>query len=248
MDVGERARELAAGEFMKVDFHIHTPESQCFSDGLVTPLQVVDAALAAGLQAIAVTDHNTFQGVDRVRDAGRRIGLTVFPGAEFSTASGHVLALFDPEDAILRLEALLDAVGVSPAARGDGAAFVRDGMQDVVRKIDESGGLAIAAHIERWPTGFLQTNERAKLKARIHGSPHLTVLEITQPQNKGLWNRGEMKGFPKRYACVQGSDAHALDDIGRRHTYARLPSLDLQGLRTAFNEHEDRIRFPEEMA
>ena len=56
-----------------------------------------------------------------------------------------------------------------------------------------------------------------------------------------------MRGYPKKYACIQGSDAHALDEIGRRPTYLKLPSLDLQGLRLAFSDYENRIRFPEEM-
>ena len=248
MTSGEQPPETAGDTFVKADFHIHTPDSLCFGDSSVTAGQVVDAALAAGLEAIAVTDHNTFEGVDRIRDAGRGSGLTVFPGVELSTASGHVLALFDPEDAVARLETLLDAVGVGPDDRGDGASFVKDGMEEVFRKIVEWDGIVVAAHIERWPTGFLQTKERAKVKARIHGSCYLSALEITQPQNKNLWNGGEMKGFTKRYACIQGSDAHALDHIGRRPTYLRLPSLDLRGLRLVFDDYETRIRFPEDMA
>lgn len=247
MTSGEQPQEAAGDTFVKADFHIHTPDSLCFGDSSVTAEQLVDAALAAGLEAIAVTDHNTFEGVDRIRDAGRRSGLAVFPGVELSTDSGHVLALFDPEDAVARLEMLLDAVGVGPDGRGDGASFVKDGMEDVFRKIVEWDGMAIAAHIERWPTGFLQTKERAKVKARIHGSRYLSALEITQPQNKTLWNSGEMKGFSKSYACIQGSDAHALAHIGRRPTYLRLPSLDLKGLRLVFDDYETRIRFPEDM-
>jgi predicted metal-dependent phosphoesterase TrpH len=233
--------------FLKADFHIHTPESMCYGDLSATPERVVDAALAAGLAAIAITDHNTFAGVDAVREIARANGLVVFPGAEFSTREGHVLALFDSEASIAQLNGLLSRVGVSALASGDGSIPTRDGMEAVLRKIVDAGGIAVAAHIERWPTGFLQTNESRRVKMRIHGNECLSALEITQPENKRLWNMGQVRNYPKRYACVQGSDAHALEDIGRRPTYLRLPSIDLEGLRVALEEYETRVRFPEEM-
>ena len=233
--------------FIKVDFHVHTPESKCYSEPTTTPAQIVDAALAAGLQAIAVTDHNTVDCIDVLRELGSERGLAVFPGVELSTRSGHTLALFDRDIAVPELEEFLSNVGGGPAVKGDGAAFIDNSIEDVFRKIDERGGIAIAAHIERWPTGFLQTKESRRAKTRIYSSPYLTALEITQPQNKQFWNDGQMRGYPKRYACIQGSDAHALDEIGRRPTFMLLNSLDLKGLRLAFADYENRIRFPEEM-
>lgn len=237
----------ASERFTKVDLHLHTPESKCYSDPLTTPEQIIDAALAVGLEAIAITDHNTFNSVDAIRKLGQEKGLVVFPGVELSTKGGHVLALFDRETPVSQLDDFLDRAGASAAAMGDGAFTVDNGIEDVFRKIDEHGGIAIAAHIERWPTGFLQTTESRRAKMRIYSNEYLTALEITQPQNKGLWNRGQVRGYPKRHACIQGSDAHALNEIGRRPTYLRLPSLDLRGLRLAFDEYESRIRFPEEM-
>jgi PHP family Zn ribbon phosphoesterase len=248
MAIEEQPSNSTGERFVKVDFHIHTPESKCYSDLLTTPQQIVDASLAAGLDAIAITDHNTFKGVDAVSKLGQGKGLVVFPGIELSTEHGHFLALFDPETSTSQLDDFLDYVGGSEAGRGDGTVPVSDGIKDVLRKIDERGGIAIAAHIERWPTGFLQTTKSRRSKMRIHGNEYLTALEITQPQSKGLWNTGQVRDYPKRYACIQGSDAHALDEIGRRPTYMKLPSLDLRGLRLAFNDYESRIRFPEELA
>jgi len=247
MTVGEQPDNLVGERFIKVDLHIHTPESKCYSDPTTTPDQVVNAALDAGLEAIAITDHNTVHGLDRVRELGQEKGLVVFPGIELSARGGHVLALFDRETPTPRLVDFLDYVGVSEAAKGDGSITISDWIEDVFRKIDERGGIAIAAHIERWPTGFLQTTENGRVKMRIHSNQYLTALEITQPQNKALWNKGQVRGYPKKYACIQGSDAHALDEIGRRAAYLRIPSLDLKGLRLAFNDYESRIRFPQEM-
>lgn len=233
--------------FIKADFHIHTPESHCYEDYAATAEQLVDAAVSAGLDAIAVTDHNTARAIDSIRSPGQNRGLAVFPGVELSTTAGHVIALFAPETPVRMLDDFLDYVGATPVSRGNGAVFVHDWIEDVFQKIDERGGIAIAAHIERWPTGFLQSTEPRVVKRRIHANPYLTALEITQPHNKTLWNNGEMPDYPQGRPCIQSSDAHALAEIGRRATYLRLPSPDLTGLRAAFNDYESRIRFPEEL-
>ncbi|MBE0481074.1 MAG: PHP domain-containing protein [Dehalococcoidia bacterium] len=233
-------------EFLKADLHIHTPGSVCCSERSVTAEDIVDTAVQAGLDIIAVTDHNSVSYIDAVRSAAHSRNLLFFPGMELSARGGHVLALFDPATPSGLLKGLLDRLGIPVEARGD-AGFTIEWIEDIFRIVHEWGGVPVAAHIERWPTGFLETAERRDTKARIYRSPYLAALEITQAQKKGQWTRGEIKHYAKSHACIQASDAHALEDIGRRITYLKLPSLDLEGLRTAFREHEHRIRFPEEM-
>jgi PHP family Zn ribbon phosphoesterase len=121
-------------------------------------------------------------------------------------------------------------------------------IEDVFAEIDRRGGLAVAAHIERWPSGFLETKESRKTKRQIHSSPYLSALEITQPQNKDLWRKGKMRSYPKKYPCIQGSDAHALSDVGRRPTYVKLEQIDFHHLRAAFQGNSNQIKFPEELA
>lgn len=83
------------------DLHTHTTAS----DGLRTPSELVAEAVAAGLAAIAVTDHDTVGGVaDAV--AGAPPGLRVIPGIELSAtmdgAQPHILGyLVDPENDLL---------------------------------------------------------------------------------------------------------------------------------------------------
>jgi hypothetical protein len=108
--------------------------------------------------------------------------------------------------------------------------------------------LSIAAHIERWPSGFLETSEPRRVKMRIHGNSYLSALEITVPQNKSLWNTGQMRDYPRKYACIQGSDAHALEEIGRRLVYIKMEPVNLDGLWSAFLDHRTKIVFPEELA
>jgi 3',5'-nucleoside bisphosphate phosphatase len=94
---------------MRIDLHAHSTAS----DGTDTPAQLVAAAGAAGLDVLAITDHDTTRGWAEAI-AGRPAGLTVVPGAEFSCVyvsddgrriSLHLLGyLFDPDDAALQAE------------------------------------------------------------------------------------------------------------------------------------------------
>lgn len=83
-----------------IDLHTHS----AVSDGTETPTQLIRSAVAAGLGAIAITDHDSTAGWQEAFTAAKGTGLTVIPGMELSTnygpASVHMLAyLFDPNDA-----------------------------------------------------------------------------------------------------------------------------------------------------
>lgn len=239
--------ETKKADFRKSDLHIHTPESTCYNDMSVTPGEIVDAAVAAGLEVIAITDHNSVAAVDDIRQAAVEKGLLVFPGVELTSGSGHFLAIFQLDTPVYEIEDFLDYVKVDRSSRGDGHAMVGDGIEDILRKIHERGGIAIAAHIDRWPSGFLETKEPRQMKRKIHESEYLSALEITIPQNKAAWNNGQMRGFQKKRACIQSSDAHSPAEIARRPVYIRMGEAGLKALREAFIDYENRIIFPEEL-
>ncbi len=227
---------------------MHTPKSMCYGEQSVTPEQIVDAALASSLEVIAITDHNTVEAIDDIRQIAAKKGLFVFPGIELSTKGGHVIALFELDTPVERLQEFLNYVGITREGWGDAATMASNGAEEVFQKIEERGGVAIAAHIERWPSGFLETNESRLVKMRTHGSKYLSALEITVPQNKNLWNAGQMRDYSKKYACIQGSDAHALSNIGRRPVYIQMDTVGLQALRSAFLDYEAKIVFPDELS
>jgi len=232
--------------FKKADLHIHTAISSCYSDISVTPEQIVDAALKAGLDIIAITDHNSIGAIVGIRIAAKGTGLYVFPGIELTTTAGHFLLLFDINTGEDKLDEFLSDVGISAKYRGDAANIASGDVQEILKKVEDYGGIVIAAHIERWPSGFLETNQPRKVKMSIHSSPYITALEITIPQNKKKWNNGKVRGYPKKYPCIQGSDAHALDEIGRRSLCINMEEINLENLRRAFLDHENRIKFTPE--
>ena len=78
----------------RADLHCHTTAS----DGTFTPEQLVQEAARRGLAAIAVTDHDSVDGVEASLDAGDSLGVTVVGGVEISTdvddGEIHVLGYF----------------------------------------------------------------------------------------------------------------------------------------------------------
>src|SRR5262245_6252362 len=78
----------------RADLHIHT----CFSDGLYTPVQIVDLARRSGLAAVAITDHDTTAGVGPALAAATGTGVEIVPGVEITAEHRgrelHLLAYF----------------------------------------------------------------------------------------------------------------------------------------------------------
>jgi predicted metal-dependent phosphoesterase TrpH len=113
---------------MRIDLHTHSS----VSDGTDTPAELVRKARVVGLDVVALTDHDTFDGLDEAAAEGERLGIRVVRGMELSCSrrgnSVHVLAY-----------------GADPASPGLAAemAQVRDGrlgrLAGVLAKLAELG-------------------------------------------------------------------------------------------------------------
>lgn len=68
-----------------IDLHVHS----CYSDGSLTPSELVSLACSYGLSAFALTDHDTTDGIDEAIRTSKNTGLEVVPGIEFSTRYMH---------------------------------------------------------------------------------------------------------------------------------------------------------------
>jgi predicted metal-dependent phosphoesterase TrpH len=94
--------------------HVHTNSSH---DGVEPPSSLVERAREIGLDGLAITDHNSQEGVGEAMDAGRDNGLLVIPGVEVSCREGHVL-LYGSEDFGVRggmgVKEVLDVKGEFP--------------------------------------------------------------------------------------------------------------------------------------
>lgn len=134
--------QIATGPPGVADLHMHS----LFSDGKHSPVQVMEMAASSGLAAVALTDHDTMDGLATALPAARRLGVRLIPGMEISSRQGsqelHLLAWhFDPDHGGLRqamdslasarrrrLEAMLKALTAA------GAPILQQAV------LDQSGG------------------------------------------------------------------------------------------------------------
>ncbi|PZF56962.1 phosphatase [Curtobacterium sp. MCSS17_008] len=133
-----------------IDLHAHSS----VSDGTERPAELVAAAAAAGLDGVALTDHDTTAGWDEAAAAVRDRPMSLLPGLELSTRVGHrsvhVLGyLVDPAD-----EALVEET-----------ARIRDGRFSRARRMVERIG---QDHPITWSDVLAQSSDGATI-----GRPHI---------------------------------------------------------------------------
>jgi predicted metal-dependent phosphoesterase TrpH len=165
---------------MRIDLHTHSS----VSDGTDAPAALVAVARSAGLDVVALTDHDTTGGWEAAR-AARPAGLTLLPGMEMSCrwlppgerpVSVHLLAyLFDPdhpglaaERARLRAERLGRAERIVDALAAGGH---RVSWQQIVAARD--GGVVGRPHIARAlvEAGAVESVDHAFATLLHHSSP-----------------------------------------------------------------------------
>lgn len=198
-------------------------------------------ARAAGLAAMALTDHDTLAGLPEARTAGARLGVRVVAGCEFSTAAPwgemHVLGYFLPEDDA-DLEAFL--------------AACRDDRERRVRAmIDRLAGAGVAIGVD---------DVRAESRGGAMGRPHVARALVRLGHARGVqetfdrWlGRGRVAFVDKRlppFAEVAErvhragglvSAAH-LKDRGTRAVLERLKAEGLDAVETRHPSHAGDTR------
>ncbi len=78
----------------QIDLHVHSIRS----DGTMTPKELVDYAVSKGLKAMALTDHDTVDGIDEIMEYAKDKPVEIIPGIEYSTQYNerdvHIVGLF----------------------------------------------------------------------------------------------------------------------------------------------------------
>lgn len=151
----------------KFDFHTHTPASKdtgawqmaIGTQQELTPEGWLLKYMAAEIDCVAVTDHNSGDWIDKLKAAYAQMKLVaaagtppvgfrelhLFPGVEISVQGGvHLLAIFNSSATSQTISDLLAKVGYD-GTRGDSDEVTRDGGAMVVEKVLAAGGIAIPA-------------------------------------------------------------------------------------------------------
>ena len=237
----------APARLWAIDFHVHTPGSRDAHEvDYGTAADIVSAAVAAGIDAIAITDHNTTAWCDQVRTAAANTDLIVLPGVEISTAEGHLLGIWEESTDSSVIDDVLAMLGIKTSDRGRLDIAANSGIADAARRVVEAGGVAIAAHIEK-ARGLLTSIAVAAHQKRTLLEPCLSAVEVVDLATRAKVN-GKLGG-ERMMAFVQGSDTwdpslnrHALSGIGARRTWVKASRPDLVGIRHALSDPDLRVR------
>jgi len=169
---------------MKLDLHIHSSYSR---DASAPPKEVVGRCAQLGLAGFAVTDHNSIDGSLQAREIAKEHGLLAVTAVEVSTEQGHVLAYGIRE----------------PVPRGLSVA-------DTIERIHALGGVAVAAHPKRFPSGIgLDLARKGAFDA-------IEVLNGGSSRHSNMLARRVAE--EKRSPMTAGSDAHSIDQIGKAYS------------------------------
>lgn len=233
---------------MKFDLHIHSCLSPC-ANLEMSPSEIVAKAVAAGMDGIALTDHQSARNTPAIAECARRAGLACLYGLEVCTAEEvHTLALFDTVEQALAMtdwvyEAMPkrvndpDVFGDQPVVTWDDdivemewrilAMACRRMIPDVSAKCRELGGLYIAAHVDR--SSFSVFSQLGGVPVGDGGAKLFDAVELSRTADETVW-------LPRTegYAVTRSSDAHNLDDVARVWTEAPLESFSVDGLKAAF--------------
>ncbi len=198
----------------RFDLHCHTHYSE---DGISSPEKVIAAAKHKGLNALAITDHNTFDALEYLEavglfdPSGHAIdGFLVVPGVEVTTAEGHLLCLgmLFPE-----------------AKEFKGAPAI-----EVCSWVQKRGGLAIPAHpYDRFRAGI---RESVLDKLNLDALEVFNAASTFKRYNDEAFAYAERRGLP----MVAASDAHHAKAVATSFCSADLPALTLPSLMDAIKQ------------
>ncbi len=242
----DRSQEWPGSRWWRVDLHAHSPESKDFrreNDDERDWPGWVTAAFAAGLDAIAITDHNTAGAISEIQSAAESLpdAPTIFPGVELTASDGvHLLVLLDPACREEHVEDLLSRVGIAVDERGTELARSNLGIEKI---LEELGGdaLILGPHVNG-PKGILTVHEGQQRLAVLRDF-RLAAVEIDPDRDLDeSWLDGSKAEVGRRISRVWSSDAHELEELGRRFTWVKMTRPDIEGLGLALMDGPDSLK------
>lgn len=240
-------------QFRNVDLHVHTPESDCFIETDVTPKDIVNRAIEVGMDAIAITDHNSAEWVDEVKEAASDTALTIFPGVEITVQPGiHVVALFPTDYTSDHIHDLLAELGIGVNSRGSPEAMVtRYGIQEVINRIREHHALPVLAHIDDVKGAWYELKGQSLI--HLWQKAPFAAVEIVSASLPDAVGRPPYTREPAYYWASDNPHPdqptkHSHKGIGARYSCFKLDNpITWEGLRQCFDDPDVRIHRGEQI-
>ncbi|MFA5086328.1 MAG: CehA/McbA family metallohydrolase [Candidatus Paceibacterota bacterium] len=184
---------------MKIDLHCHTYYSH---DALCPPRRLVRFAKKKGLDAIAITDHNTTKAWKEAENEADKIGLKLIKGEEIKIKEdgktiGEILAYFINKE-------------IDPKGKTAG---------EIIEEIKNQGGIAIIAHPYHWKKPFKKLEE---YKNMVDGIEAFNARSQSKEGNEKSTRFVKDNDLP----MTAGSDSHTPFEIGRAYVEADIQTID----------------------
>ena len=224
------------------DFHIHTALSPC-GDEDMTPNNIVNMAILKGLDAIAITDHNSCKNALACMKCAEGKNLIVIPGMEVETSEEcHVVCLFPDIESALLMEQEVEKNMPKIKNRTDifGFQAIIDSDDNIIDYYEnmlvtasnlsvkqvsslakQFGGVAIPAHIDKDAYSVISN------LGFIDDDFGFKTVEIKDKENKEKLY--DSKGLD-RFRIINNSDAHYLWDMSERENYLEVESFTLEAI------------------
>ena len=225
------------------DFHIHSCLSPCGDDDM-TPANIAGMAFINGLNAIALTDHNTVKNCTALKKSAEQYNITVLYGMELTTDEEvHTVCLFPDEKSANEwneyVYSRLQKIKNNPNIFGRQLIIneadkilseeefllinaVNISFEDVFAPVYELGGIAYPAHVDKNANslisnlGFVPPDSTFKV-AEVHNLNSLDTLKTAHP-------------YFKDCTILSSSDAHYLPDINEVKNFLEVADTSAKGI------------------
>ena len=217
------------------DFHIHSCLSPC-ADNDMTPNNIAGMAALAGLNIVALTDHNSCRNCPAFFAATKKQGIIPVAGMELTTAEDiHIVCLFEVLENALRFGEAVDSYRIRIKNRTDifGDQLLMDendevigteedllsnatqlSLEEVPALVERFEGVCFPAHVDREANGILST------LGMFPPTPRFAVAELHEMEK--IKELRPIHPQLEQMLLLSGSDAHYLWDIRDKAHFLEL--------------------------
>jgi len=249
----------AGARWWKFDFHAHTAKSDCYGQGQDQAILKNRTAqewlldyMRAGIDCVAVTDHNSGEWIDALQEANNQLKvqqhkdyrqLYIFPGVELTVQGNvHILGIFPRETTGSAINSVVDRCRYR-GTKGKSDDCTEEAPAKVIEEIVNSDGIAIPAHVDKERGLFHELT--GNTLNQVLDSPYLFAAELLDAgyQFPAVFREKKLK-----WTTIIGSDQHhpsgsaGLKYPGSHFTWIKMAEPSLEGLRLALLDGELSVK------
>lgn len=241
----------SGSNWRKWDLHFHTPASFDYKDGSVTDQDIINGLIAAGVSAVAITDHHVMD-VARIKNLQKLAGsnLTIFPGIELRSDLGgsetvHFIGIF-PEDADVdgiwaKIQGQLEITPQDVLRKGNDSIYVS--FEKGAEIIHANGGL-ISVHAGKKSNSIENIKNTAKFKMAFKkdlAERHIDILEVVSNEDIAGYKTKVFPAIGYPLPLVVGSDNHNIRQYALPLPCWIKADCTFLGLCHVLHEPDDRV-------